>query len=72
MFPIKREVERAWRKSLGEESFSCWNIIKTYTIYCRSILHDFTRSCILEDYSKILETRLRSKQELGYSNFSAT
>jgi hypothetical protein len=67
VFPLKREIELAWKKNLADEKFSSWNIIRAYTTYCRHILHDSTRACILEDYSKILEVRLKGKQELGYS-----
>ena len=54
LFPIKQQIETAWKKHLTEESFASWNILRTYSYYCRKILHDSMRASIIEDYCNIL------------------
>jgi hypothetical protein len=72
LFPLKKSIEQTWRRHLNREKFSSWNILRTYTYYRRNILHDYTNSVILEDYSKIIEQRLKAKHEMSYSTSPPT
>lgn len=67
LFPLKKTIETTWKMHLNEDKFTSWNILRTYINYRRNILHDYTNSVILEDYCKIIEERLKSKHEMGYS-----